>query len=129
MKTGSWTTVGPVRGRIGISLGSPRRQAAGYRLYRPLAPAGDMLRMSYEGYYPRYQEILAALDPQKVWDEVHALAGVDGQGRQIEPILLCFEVPPWSENNWCHRRMAAKYLEGALGVSIPELGFEDDSNV
>jgi len=123
MKTSSWLTVGAMPGRIGISVGSPRGQPAGYRFYRPLAPERAWLHEPLEVYRPLYQAKLAALDPQKVWDDIHALAGKDADGRQIEPVLLCFEVPPWTATNWCHRRLAAAYLQERLGVTVPELGF------
>jgi hypothetical protein len=116
MKTGSWSTYrGP--GRVGISLGSPRGQPAGYRLYRALAPTRPMLvKMPREQYEPLYEAILAKLDPRRVWDDLHQLAG-DG----VEPVLLCFEKPPFTDTNYCHRRMAAAWLERGLGVEIAEL--------
>jgi hypothetical protein len=124
MKTGSWSSAGAMPGRVGICLWAPRGAIAGFRLYRPLAPTKEMLKMSRAQYVPLYEAILAKLDPQKVWDDVHALAGKDAAGQQIEPIMLCWERPPWTANNWCHRTMAAAFLEKHLGVKIPELNFE-----
>lgn len=125
MKTGSWLTIGNTPGRVGISLGSPRGQPAGFRLYKALAPTGDMLRMSDQAAYRvKYEAILAQLDPQKVWEDLHRLAGKDEAGNQIEPIILCFEKPPFTEKNWCHRRMAAEWFEKHLGVQVPERGYE-----
>lgn len=120
MKTGSWRTyMGP--GRIGIALGSPRGAPAGYRFYRALAPTRDMLAMDHEAYLPRYEAILARLDPQRVWDEIHALAGTGEAALQIEPVLMCFEKPPFGPANWCHRRLAAAWFEQALGVVVEEV--------
>lgn len=124
MKTGSFQTIGAAPGRIGISLGSPRGQPAGYRMYKALAPTRDMLSMPLAEYAPRYNALLEQLDPQKVWEDLHKLAGVDAAGNQIAPILLCFERAPFSETNFCHRRQAALWLEEKLGVKIYEDGFE-----
>jgi hypothetical protein len=114
MKTASWMTYRG-EGRVGISLGSPRGQPAGYRLFRPLAPTRAMLHMPRAEYEPLYAEILAALDPRATWDRLHELAG------GAEPVLLCFEKPPFTATNWCHRRLAAAWLERELGVQVPEL--------
>lgn len=65
-------------------------------------------------YLPRYAAILDALDPQKVWDDLHRLAG------DQEPILLCWERPPFTPTNWCHRRLVADWLQDRLGVEVPE---------
>lgn len=123
MKTGSWATYrGP--GRIGISAGTPRGQPAGYRLYRTLAPDRAWMHRPIDTYRPLYEAILNRLDPQQVWDALHKLAGEDEAGQQIEPVILCFEKPPFTEVNFCHRRMAADWFEKNLGVIVPEVSFE-----
>ena len=114
MKTGSWMTYKGL-GRVGISLGAPRGQPAGFRLYRTLAPTRDMLHMAKDEYVPRYAEILAKLDPKKTWDEIHALAG------GAEPVILCFERPPFTVTNFCHRRLVADWFERELGQLVPEV--------
>lgn len=124
MKTGSWQTIGAAPGRVGISLGSPRGQPAGYKLYRPLAPTRDMLSMGLAQYEPLYLEQLSRLDPKQVWDDIHILA-MKAAGADVEPVILCFETAPFTKTNFCHRRLAARWLEDALGHKIPELGFED----
>jgi hypothetical protein len=115
-------------GRVGICLYAPRGSIGGFRLYKPLAPTKEMLKMGIDEYTPKYQAILDQLDPQKVWDDLHLLANPHaGSVRAlctIEPILLCYETPPFTRSNFCHRRQAALWLEQRLGVSIPELGFE-----
>lgn len=118
MKTGSYQTIGAAPGRIGISVGSPRGQPAGYRMYRALAPTRDMLDLAKPEYERRFAQILAKLDPKKVAAELQVLAG------GAEPILLCFEKPPFNERNWCHRRLVADWLERELGIVVPEVGFE-----
>lgn len=114
MKTASFFTYsGP--GRIVISRSAPRGLAAGYKLYRPLNPGPWFNSVSRVEYIRRYNDILATLDPQKVWDELHVLAG------GAEPVLLCFERPPFTEKNFCHRRMVAEWLRQELGMEVPEL--------
>lgn len=118
MKTASWFTWrGP--GRIGISLGTPRGQPAGFRLYKILAPGRHMLTMPYAQYEPLYRAQLTHLDPKKTWDDLHRLAA------GAEPVLLCFERPPFHARNWCHRRMAADWFRDMLGEDVPEF----DSNL
>ncbi len=113
MKTASFFTyTGP--GRISIACYAPRGTPAGYRQYRALAPDADMLKMSQALYLPRYDAILGRLDPQQVWDDLHRLAG------DQEPVLLCWERPPFTPTNWCHRRLVADWFERALGVTVPE---------
>jgi hypothetical protein len=43
---------------------------------------------------------------------------------EYEPVMLCFEKPPFTVTNWCHRRMAAAWLERELGIEVNELGPE-----
>ena len=113
MKTTSFFTyTGP--GRISIARYAPRGTPAGFRQYRALAPDADMLKMSQALYVPRYAAILNALDPLQVWDDLHRLAG------DQEPVLLCWERPPFTASNWCHRRLVADWFERALGVTVPE---------
>ena len=113
MKTASFFTyTGP--GRISIACYAPRGTPAGYRQYRALAPDADMLKMSQALYLPRYAAILNALDPQQVWDDLHRLAG------DQEPVLLCWERPPFTPTNWCHRRLVADWFQDRLGVAVPE---------
>ncbi len=114
MKTaGYFTYFGP--GRVGISRGNPRG-LSGYRIYRALAPWRYMLDLSEAEYRDIYfDEILAHLDPAKVVADLEALAG------DHEPVLLCFERPPFTPTNWCHRRMVAEWLTDNLGLDVPEL--------
>lgn len=93
---------------------APRNTPAGFRIHGALAPTKDMLKMAREVYEPLYQDILAALDPQEQWDILHEKAG------GAEPILLCWERPPFTATNWCHRRMAADWFERELGVTVEE---------
>lgn len=116
MQTASWLTYrGP--GRIGISRGMPRRAEAGFRMYRALAPHREMLGMAFDDYRPIYVGgILARLDPQETWDRLHALA------YPHEPVLLCFERPPFTRDNFCHRHLVAEWFGERLGHEVPEAG-------
>lgn len=115
MKTASWYTWRG-EGRVGISVGTPRGMPAGYKLYRPLNPTRDMLHMARPEYEKIYFGMLGQLDPQKVWDDLHVMA------KGAEPVLLCFERPPFTEGNWCHRRMVADWFDRTLGHQVPEYG-------
>ena len=106
-------------GRIGISVGRPRKiKRAEYEVYPQLAPERSWLGLPYDEYRPLYFERLQALDAQQVWDELHAL--VPGQ----EPVLLCFEKPPLTADNWCHRQMVAQWFADELDVAVAELEVE-----
>lgn len=115
MRTASFFTyTGP--GRVSIARFPPRGTPAGFRVFRPLAPGPWFNSVTREEYERRYAAQLAALDPQRVCDALHQLAGQD-----IEPVLLCWERPPLNESNWCHRRLVAAWLEQARGTIIPEI--------
>ncbi len=118
MKTASFFTYfGP--GRIAIVRGRvPVRTPGGYRIYRDLAPRWDMLTMPYDQYRTIYAEILGPLDPVNVLEDLERLA--DGH----EPVLLCFERPPFSASNWCHRRMVADWFSQTLQLEVPETNSE-----
>lgn len=116
MLTASWFTWnGP--GRVGISLGVPRGTSAGYRIFKALAPSRDMLRIEDQAEYRQryFDEILLPLDPVETYDQLRRLAGGD-----YPPVLLCWERPPWTDSNWCHRRMAAEWFQEHLGFEVPE---------
>jgi len=65
---------------------------------------------------------LSKLSARQTWDTIHRLAG------DAEPVLLCFERPPFSEKNFCHRRMVAKWFETEFGVVVPEWSVPQESN-
>lgn len=102
-------------GRIGISIGNPRGIPAGYRMYKALAPRRDMLHLGQEEYREIFfREILGPLDPAQVVRDLENLAA------SAEPVLLCFEKPPFTPVNFCHRRMVAEWLKDTLGLNVPE---------
>ena len=114
MKTASYFTYrGP--GRIGISVGNPRGIPAGYRMYKALAPRRDMLHLSQDEYRDIFfGDILGRLNPTQVAHDLEKLAAGD------EPVLLCFEKPPFTVSNFCHRRMVAEWFKDTLGLNVPE---------
>ena len=114
MKTASYFTYrGP--GRIGISVGTPRGIPAGYRMFKPLAPTRTMLNLDYPTYRMVYfRDILGQLDPAQVAEQLQKLA------QDADPVLLCFEKPPLTPSNWCHRRMVADWFQETLGLDVPE---------
>ncbi len=116
MKTASYFTyTGP--GRVGISRFAPHRCPAGYRIHKALAPYPEMLKMGYRDYCQIFNhEILANLNPQEQWDLVHEKAN------GAEPVMLCFERPPFQLGNWCHRRLVAEWFEANLGHVVEEIG-------
>ncbi len=114
MKTASFFTyAGP--GRVSIARFAPRGTPAGFRIYKTLAPGSWFNSVSKEEYERLYFDGLAQLDPKETWDRLHDLAG------GAEPVLLCWEKPPFDDKNWCHRRMVAKWFQDQLGVDVPEL--------
>ena len=119
IKTSSWFDTLPANHmRIGISRGVPRRLAAGYRIYRKLAPGAWFNSVGADEYYHRYRtEILGPLDPRAVAAELADMAngGV--------AVMLCYERA--GSGDWCHRAMAAEWLAEALGRPVPEFGFEE----
>jgi hypothetical protein len=118
MKTGSWQIPVPAGHiKIGISRGSPRGHAAGFKLYKVLAPGPWFNSVSPAEYYRLYKvDILAPLDPAKI-----VTAILDRAAGHI-PVLCCFERPNGRE--WCHRAMAAEWLAAHLKEPVPEVGFE-----
>jgi hypothetical protein len=92
---------------VSIARGAPRGWKGRNELR--LSPTWAMLKLPKPEYDARFAEVLAQLDPAEI-----ALALGDNA------VLLCWEKP----GEWCHRRMVAEWLEQALGIEIPEFGFE-----
>jgi len=92
---------------VAISIGIPR-WFTGRRDLR-LAPTRAMLEMTATEYDKRFAAILARLDPAQVAADL-------GEGA----VMLCWEGPGLR----CHRRWVADWLEDALGIVVPELGFD-----
>jgi len=113
MKTASFFTYfGP--GRISIARGTPRGLSAGYRIYKPLAPGPWFNSVPEVEYRKLYFAQLALLDPINVEADLHSLAA------GAEPVLLCYERPPFTPTNWCHRRMVAEWFKSELRICVKE---------
>ena len=121
IKTSSWfTPLADDHIRIGISRGVPRFGAIGkgYRIYRKLAP-GPWFNSAGDQFAALYQAILDRLDPQQVHDELMRIA--DGR----VAVLVCYEKAPGPPS--CHRASVAEWFERTLGLRVPELGFETET--
>ena len=118
MKTASYYSFkGP--GRIGITVGTPRG-ISGLVFFRALAPHRNMLKgLTPEQYIERFDDILRQLDPRETWDRLHELVA------PLEPVLLCYERPPFTRENWCHRRAVADWFKATLGEVVEEIGHGD----
>ena len=118
MKTASYYSFkGP--GRIGITVGTPRG-ISGLVFFRALAPHRNMLKgLTPEQYIERFDDILRQLDPRETWDRLHELVA------PLEPVLLCYERPPFTRENWCHRRLVADWFKATLGEVVEEIGHGD----
>jgi hypothetical protein len=115
MRTASFFTyTGP--GRISIARFAPRGTPAGFRVFKALAPGKWFNSVPKDRYLELYAaEILRPLSPETVARTLHELAG------GAEPVLLCWEKPPFTESNWCHRRIVADWLQDTLGLEDPRL--------
>src|ERR1700730_14197091 len=118
LKTGSWYAKIPDDHiRISISRGPPRG-IGGYRTYRELAPGPWFNSVPPGEYLTRYEQLLNALDPRETVSQIGALAG----GKV--PVLCCFETIAKiaAGETFCHRSLAARWLEHHLSITIEEIG-------
>lgn len=113
MKTSYFAKYKNQSGAICIATYPPRWLKGKIPEYQPLAPQFNF-RIPYDEYLEKYTTQLSKLDAQKVWDDLHFLAN------GAEPVLLCYEAPPFDKVNFCHRFMIAEWLEKELGVTILE---------
>jgi hypothetical protein len=115
MKTSSWRLYqGP--GRISISRFAPRSAPPGYAVCRRLIPGTWFNKVGADEFCARYNAQLAALDPQATLDAIVERAA------PYEPVLLCWEVPPWNfPRHWCHRGLVADWFQATLGIVVEEL--------
>jgi hypothetical protein len=118
--TASWFAPLPdTHQKVGVSRGQPRGLKAGtYRGYRRLAPGAWFKSVTPDRYLELYNDVLRALDPKEVAADLIEL----GNGKI--PTMLCFESARdiQAGDKWCHRHLAAKWLEDQLGIEIEEVG-------
>jgi len=122
IKTASWFVKLPGDHiKVGVSRGVPRGMPAGYKRYRALEPGSWFRSVSIPEYLKLYNAILAKLDPRRVAEELIAA----GDGRI--PVMLCYESAPdiQAGTQWCHRHLAAQWLEDKLGITVEEFGRPD----
>jgi len=104
------------KGVIAISLKVPKHLDGRIKRFERLAPLSSMLWMDKATYCRHFfGRILNDLDPLETWKRLHDLA--DG----AEPILVCYEKPPFTPTNWCHRRILAAWFRDRLGEVVDEL--------
>lgn len=95
---------------VSIARGTPP-WAGKIRRELRLAPTQEMLKFMTAAQYDRaYAAILKALDPAEIARDLGDKA-----------VLLCWEA---ANVKFCHRRVAAEWLESELGIVVPEYGFE-----
>lgn len=110
MKTACFHTAGTHPNAISIARFGPRWMRFSGRSYAALAPTPVMLKMDATEFDALYWARLEALDPQRVYRDLVALAGPDA-------LLLCHEKPGIP----CHRLIVAGWLAATLGIDVPEL--------
>lgn len=128
--TSSWfANLPPEIQKIGISRGTPRGYAAGYRKFGAAAPGPWFSSVSPDEYMRLYYtEVLKPLDLDAMMRRLEEL----GNGRDVA--LLCYERAPFEiknpgivaghgrGSNWCHRRVASAYIHNHLGIEVREYG-------
>jgi len=113
--TASWSIQLPAdMTAIGISRGVPRNHSGALRL-RELEPGPWFKSVSPQEYVRRYGDILNALNPTKIRDRLFDLGST--------PVLLCHERARDIKAGrcYCHRHLAAEWLEERLGITVQEL--------
>jgi hypothetical protein len=114
--TASWSARLPAGATaVGISRGVPRHRRGYHRLCQ-LFPGPWFNSVDPQTYLDRYDEILACLDPATIRDRLLAFGDM--------PVMLCYEHADdiQAGSKWCHRHLAAQWLEDTLGIPVPELG-------
>jgi len=104
--TSNFKIAGHLHQAVAISRGVPRGWQG--RRCKALAPPRDLIKiMKPERFIPLYRaQVLDKLDAR------HVLRDLGGD----DFVLLCWEPP----GEFCHRRVAAAWLEKELGVKVPE---------
>jgi hypothetical protein len=119
--TAAWPTkLPPGHTRVRISRGGPRWLPAGsYKSYSALFPAPWFKSVSPQEYLDLYNAILAKLDPRRVVDDLEVFGP--------NPTMLCFESAKDIEAGicYCHRHVAAQWLEDSLSIKVEEVGHPD----
>ncbi len=81
--------------------------------YTHLAPTRSMRKNGYTR--EEFETVILAQRNAKIcYDALTHMA----KGK--EPVLLCYEKPPFNDTHWCHRRIVAEWFEAVLGIYVPE---------
>lgn len=101
---------------VSVSRGVPRGKA-GYHRLRELEPGPWFKAVSPDEYLVRYGKILDRLDPDAIRDNLLRYGNL--------PVMLCWENAHECHSGkvWCHRHLAAQWLEDRLGIEVQEVGF------
>lgn len=113
-------------GAVSISVSSPRWYGSPLK-FKALAPFGFM-RDPLRSYLPKYEALLAELDPrevlseikQLVYDKARSMGFDDAAADQVTPVMLCYE----KAGEFCHRRLVAEWIERELEIQVPEVRFD-----
>lgn len=116
---------GEYRPDMGVAIrttaGHPRffRQPVGGHA-KLITPTRQLLaaNLPADAYEFQYRRMLNEHGIQAIHTELAALAAANAGGRLV---LLCFDRMNKPEN-WCHRRMLARFWAESTGEEIPELG-------
>lgn len=108
--TSSFNLAGREKKAVAISVGVPGWYKG--KRFNALAPTWEMVKgynsgkLTQRQYTIRYNKILKSHDAKSI---VKLLPSGS--------ILLCWEAP----GDFCHRRLAAKWIEKETGIVVPEL--------
>ena len=109
--TGNFANIRKYAGLFPVSIALT---AKGYEgaCYRKLNPSWSYMDDPEDMYTRKFNQHLATLNPQAVYNELAALSG----GKDV--VLLCHE----KEGDFCHRHLVARWLEANLHITVKELG-------
>ncbi len=109
--TGNFANIRKYAGLFPVSIALT---AKGYEgaCYRKLNPSWSYMDDPEDMYTRKFNQHLATLNPQAVYNELSALSG----GKDV--VLLCHE----KEGDFCHRHLVARWLEANLHTTVKELG-------
>jgi hypothetical protein len=109
--TGNFANLQKYAGLFPVSIALT---AKGYEgaCYRKLNPDWSYMEDPQVLYTRKFNQHLATLNPQQVYNELAALS----KGQDV--VLLCHE----KEEDFCHRHLVARWLEANLNITVKELG-------
>jgi hypothetical protein len=109
---------------VGISRGLPRwKLAYSYRTLQLLAPTRQAFGLKNpDEFAAAYTTGLVEIGLEVILGALKSISRDNG-GKPL--VLLCYEdvlPPPHGKGNWCHRTIAARWLEQKVpGLVVPEL--------